>query len=135
MKHTPYLILFLLSTCLLVACDPWQRINMVNKSTSEAIIEWKIKEDSVLKSHLFISNATKLKFNLKTVAPYNKVSLSAAQGKWTEAALTALADDLESLTVIHAGDTVLLTEEKKIVDYLLKRRTGFGKTRVDLVFN
>ncbi len=135
MKNAPYLLFLLLSTALLTACDPWQRINMINHSASEAIIEWKIKEDSVLKSYFFISNATKLKFELKTNAPYNKVSLSAAQGKWTEAALNQLANDLESLTIIHAGDTVILTNKNEITDFLLKRRTGIGKTRVDIVFN
>jgi hypothetical protein len=123
----------LLSVLFFLSCNPMRRINMRNISNEDAEFIFKLKEDSAKTSPLFISTSPKISFNLKNKQPYNRAVVSLGFGKWTEASIKNIADDLESFEIKHAIDSVLLTSEAQIVKYFFDRRKGTFKSRIEIL--
>jgi len=121
-------VLFLLS------CDPSRRINMQNKSNNDVEVIFKLKEDSAKTSPFFISNSTKVNFSLKNTKPHNLAAISFGLGKWTKTSIKNIADDLESFEIKHAKDSILLTTEDQIAEYLFAKRKGTFKSRIEISF-
>ncbi|MBD0332116.1 MAG: hypothetical protein ICV66_05630 [Chitinophagaceae bacterium] len=122
-------IVFVSIVCF-VACDPARRIHMKNKTGDDAEITWQLKDDSAKLNPLFISNSTEVKFQLKPVAPHNEAKMSFGIGSWTRQVLNNFVDDLEFLEIKSKQDSIKLTTEKEIKDYLLAHRRGLGKTLI-----
>ena len=104
---------------------------MENYSADEAVITWTIKEDSINKSKLYMSNSKTVSFNLQQTKPYNKVKLSVGTGTWTPAVLTDFIDDLETLEIKWAGGNIKL-DSTQIFDYLVIRRTGIDNSQIKI---
>jgi hypothetical protein len=66
MKTNIYGILIVLLCAFIISCNPQKRIIMRNASSDDAEIIWKINEDSVNVSRLYISNSPEVKFYLKS---------------------------------------------------------------------
>jgi hypothetical protein len=130
MKQGLYLTTLLL---VLAGCDPMRRINMINRSGKEASIIWTIKEDSVLVSPLFLSNAKEVRFDLKANHPYNKINLSAGVGNWKKSDLKDFTDDLESLVIKDHKGSVKLANDTTIGKYLQSRRKGLFKRKIEIL--
>ncbi len=122
----------IISIFFLLSCDPSRRINMLNKTNHDAEIIFKLKEDSAKTSPFFISNSTKINFNLKNEKPQNFASMSFGLGKWTKASIKNIADDLESLEIKHTKDSMLFNSEDQIAQYLFAKRKGTFKSRIDI---
>lgn len=128
-----YLILVLVFGCsIVISCDPMRRINMTNSTDQKAEIIWHIKEDSIHSSPLFISNTKEMKFELLPDKPGNRIRLSAGVGNWTPAELKNFVDDLDSVIIRHSGGEIKLTSEDAIADYLMKRRKGLDRGKIEL---
>ena len=128
----PYLILAVL--CLwLSACHSVRRINIENRTNDEAEITWVIKEDSIHKSHLYLSNSDTVRFYLKNKAPHNRLKLSAGKGSWTSAELINFADDLKFVKLKWNGHFIKLDSTKDIKDFLMLRRKGIDNSQVNIV--
>lgn len=125
--------LLVVSGSLFLSCNPTRHINMINHSNDDAHIIWTMKEDSAKTSPLFISNALELKFDLKATKPHNEANMSMGVGKWTEERIKSVADDMESLVIVHKNDSLKLDGESAIWHYLQERRKGITKTRIDIV--
>ncbi len=132
---TELMALLLLNGLAVSGCDPTRHINMKNLSNEECSIIWTLKEDSAKTSPFFISNDLEVKFNLKPVKSHNVANLSIGTGKWTDVMIKSIADDLESLTIVHKNDSLKLETESTISKYLQDRRKGITKTRIDIVLN
>lgn len=126
-------LLFVISSTLVISCNPARHINMRNDSHEDAHIIWTMKEDSAKTSPLFISNAVELKFELKPSKPHNEANMSMGVGKWTEERIKSVADDMESLVIVHKNDSVKLNGESAIWNFLQERRKGITKSRIDIV--
>ena len=129
MKYWFYLLTG--GSLLLSACNSMRRIRMENYSGDEAIITWTLKEDSINKSKLYMSNSQTVSFNLQEKKPYNKVNLSVGTGTWTPAVLTNFIDDLETLEIKWKGETIKL-DSTKIFDYLVIRRRGIDNSQIKI---
>ncbi len=123
----PFLFLF----CLIASsCDPMRRINMHNRTSEDAEITWKIKEDSIHSSPFFISSDKEQKFKLAATKPGNAIFLSAGIGTWTPKELRNLVDDLESMVIRWDKGEIKLDTEEEIFQFLLSRRKGIGKDKI-----
>jgi hypothetical protein len=121
---------------LIASCDPLRRINMKNKSAENASIIWTLKErDSLYKSPFFISNSKITRFDLKPSKPYNEVKMSFGLGSWTRDSLAMITDRLETLEIISGTTKIKIDSSKNIYDYLLARRKGLGKKRIEIVIS
>jgi hypothetical protein len=117
------------------SCDPMRRINMKNKSGEDVDIIWTLKEDSAKTSPLFISNDTEVKFHLKNKRPHNEANMSFGIGSWNEAMLKNISDDIESLQINSAKDSVKLSTTADIWKYLADRKRGIGKNKIQIMVN
>ena len=124
-----------ISILFLLSCDPSRRINMRNKSNNNAEVIFKLKEDSAKTSPFFISNSTRVDFNLKNKKPQNFASMSFGIGKWTEASIKNIANDLESFEIKHTKDSMLLTTEDQIAKYFFAKRKGTFKSRIEIILH
>jgi hypothetical protein len=129
MKYWFYL--FAGSSLFLSACNSRRRIHMENYSGEQAIITWTIKEDSINKSKLYMSNSKTVSFNLQDKKPYNRVKMSVGTGTWTPAVLTNFIDDLETLEIKWKGETIKL-DSTEIFDYLVIRRRGIDNSQIKI---
>lgn len=130
-----YFLSYLFLCCfLLSSCDPYRRINMRNQSDAEASILFALKKDSSVKSYFSISNDTSLTIKLLPAPPHNLAKMSFGSGKWTEAFIKSVADDLASITILHRNDSTVMNTEDAIWNYLMTHRKGFGKKRLEIVF-
>lgn len=128
------IILFFLAGTMLLSCDPMRRIYVQNNSDENAEIIWKIKEDSILCSPLFISNNPEVKF-LLAPNPDKTINLSCGVGEWNQKALTEFVDDLESLELKWIGGCIKMTNQDSIRNFLSYRRTGLDKGTICIRFS
>ena len=115
----------------LVSCDPMRRINMKNESGQEARITFHIKEDSLHKSPFFLSSDDESVFYFPSEST-KTMRLSAGIGTWTPFHLRNLVDDLESMTIQWADKEIKMDKEEEIFQYLLSRRKGLGKDKIEI---
>jgi tRNA U34 2-thiouridine synthase MnmA/TrmU len=106
---------------------------MLNISNNDAEVVFKLKKDSAKTSPFFISNSTKVHFNLKTKKPHNLATMSFGLGKWTKASIKNIADDLELVEIKHAKDSLLFNTEDQIEGYLFAKRKGTFKSRIEII--
>ena len=128
---TGSLLLLSLTLLILQSCDPMRRIRMTNKSGSEASITWVIKEDSIHQSPFFISSTKKQKFVLPADA--RPIRLSAGMGTWTKRELRNVVNDLDSVLIEWNNGSIRLGSEEDIMSFLMTRRRGLGKDKIDIV--
>jgi hypothetical protein len=100
---------------------------MRNRTNQDASIIWTLKADSAKTSPLFISNSTEVKFDLKPKAPHNKANMSFGMGTWTDGSLIDFVQDLESVVIKTATDSLILNNQQQIQNFLDLRRKGVGK--------
>ncbi len=105
---------------------------MKNLSSEEAQIVWTIKEDSIHSSPFYISNTREQTFTLLPNAPGNRINMSSGIGTWSLKHVQNLVDDLESLEIRWKNGEIKLDTEEKIRDYLLSRRKGIGKDKIEI---
>lgn len=103
--------------------------------TNDAEVIFKLKEDSAKTSPFFISNSTRVNFNLKNKKPQHLASMSFGLGKWTKASIKNIADDLESFEIKHIKDSVLLNTEDQITEYFFAKRKGTFKSRIEITLH
>lgn len=127
-----YWIGLAMGSSLLVACNSLRRIRMENYSGEEAVITWKIKEDSINQSKLYMYNSKTVAFTLQPEKPYNKIKLSTGTGTWTPKTLTNFIDDLETLEIKWKGGNIKL-DSTQIFDYLVIRRRGIDNSQIKIV--
>ena len=108
-----------------------RRIRMENYSSEDASITWVIKEDSINKSKLYLSNSKTVSFTLQQKKPYNMVKMSMGTGTWTPAVLTDFVDDLETLEIKWKGGTIKL-DTTQIFDYLVIRRRSIDNSQIKI---
>jgi len=108
-----------------------RRIRMENYSSEDASITWVIKEDSINKSKLYLSNSKTVNFTLQQKKPYNMVKLSLGTGTWTPAVLTDFVDDLETLEIKWKGGMIKL-DTTQIFDYLVIRRRSIDNSQIKI---
>jgi hypothetical protein len=126
------IFMILLLVIAMAACDPARRINMKNESAGDAEITWVIKEDSLHKSPFFITSSKEQKFELKTEKPGNAIRMSAGIGTWTPKYLREVVNDLDSVIIRWNGKEVRLRSEEEIFAYLMARRKGIGKDKIEI---
>ena len=126
-----YWLVFIGGSVLLLACNSMRRIRMENYSSEDASITWIIKEDSINKSKLYLSNSKTVNFTLQQKKPYNIVKLSVGTGTWTPAVLTDFVDDLETLEIKWKGGTIKL-DSTQIYDYLVIRRRSIDNSQIKI---
>ena len=132
----PYLVYTLLFIgCLCMSCNASRRIHIENKTADDAEITWVLKEDSLHKSYLYVSNSDTVRFQLKNKSPYNRLKLSAGNGSWTPVTLTDFADDLHYLLLQWNTGFIRLDSTQRITDFLLLRRRGIDNSQVKIVLN
>ncbi len=115
---------------LITACNPVRRIDMQNNSGHEAEIVFTIKEDSILNSPFYMSNATELRLPLKTEHPYNLVKMTFGEGPWTDSFLVDITDDLETMEIKTASRTITLNTPADIEKFLMARRKGITRRKI-----
>ncbi|HVE60260.1 MAG TPA: hypothetical protein VNA26_00470 [Chitinophagaceae bacterium] len=126
-------LFFIAAIVFLLSCNPSRRINMRNTGDSVAEVIFKLKEDSAKTSPFFISNSTKVNFNLKNTKPHNSATMSFGLGAWNKTSIKNIVDDLESFEIKHAKDSLLLDTENQIAEYFLTKRKGTFKSRIEIV--
>lgn len=127
------IILIFIAGLFLLSCDPMRRIHIENYSDEEAEIIWKIKEDSILCSPLFISDNPEVKFLLYPMS--NKaINMSCGVGEWSVLALGEFADDLESIELKWVGGAIKMTNPDSIHSFLLNRRMGLDHGTISIRF-
>lgn len=126
-------ILAIITVIILLGCDPMRRINMKNNTGDIAEITWFIKEDSILSSPFFISNSQEVVFELKPERQRNLVKMSFGIGTWSEKEIVNLVDDLDSVVIKWNDKTAVLLPENQLKDYLMARRTGIDKSKINIV--
>jgi hypothetical protein len=104
---------------------------MENYTTENAEITWTLKEDSINKSKLYMSNSKTVSFTLQDKKPYNKINLSVGTGTWTPAVLANFIDDLETLEIKWKGGNIKL-DSTEIFDYLVIRRRGIDNSQIKI---
>lgn len=127
------IILFFIAGIFLLSCDPMRRIHIENYSNEEAEIIWKIKEDSILCSPLFISNNPEVKF-LLPAKPQKAINMSCGVGEWSIQSLNGFADDLESIELKWIGGAIKMTNSDSIRNFLLNRRMGLDHGTISIRF-
>ena len=126
-----YIVAFLLALLLLSACHSARRINIINRTSDEAEIEWVIKEDSIHRSKLYISNSDTVRFTVHSKPPYNKIKMSFGAGNWAPKQVSDFVDDLNSLEIKWNGGYIKL-DTTKIYDYLVLRRKGLDNSQIKI---
>ena len=126
-----YWLVFIGGSVLLLACNSMRRIRMENYSSEDASITWVIKEDSINKSKLYLSNSKTVNFTLQQKKPYNMVKMSMGTGTWTPAVLTDFVDDLETLEIKWKGGMIKL-DTTQIFDYLVIRRRSIDNSQIKI---
>lgn len=111
-----------------------RRISVKNHTDAEARITWKIKEDSIHVSPLYLNNATSVDFVLLHTQPHNKINFSAGVGLWDKKSLSNFVDDLEEVELQWSGGNIKLNSEEKIQNFLQIRRRGLGNRIIYLHF-
>ena len=111
-----------------------RRIHIENQSDEEAEIIWKIKEDSILSSPLFISINPEVKFSLPP-NPNEDINMSCGVGEWSIKALNEFADDLESIELKWVGGTIKMTNADTIRSFLFNRRMGLDHGTIKIRFS
>lgn len=106
---------------------------MENKSGGEAEITWILKEDSLAKSRLFISNSDTVRYTLHNKTPHNKLKMSFGVGSWTPAELLNFADDLMSFQIKWDSGFIKIDSTTQIVDFLRLRRRGMDNSQISIV--
>ena len=130
------IIVFLITILtLLTACDPLRRIKMKNRSGHDAEITWIIKQDSINQSPFFISSALDVKFDLKPQQPANEINMSFGVGTWTPKVVQNLVDDLDSVIIRGNKGVISIKGEEEIKKFLLARRKGFAKDKIEIRIN
>jgi hypothetical protein len=118
----------------LMSCTPLRRIDMINHSSHEVEITWTLKEmDSLYKNPFFMSNSTTVKFELTPARPYNEVKMSFGSGSWPPLELKSVTNRLESLEIKYAKGTIQLDSSEAIYSFLLNRRKGIGKRKIEIL--
>src|SRR5215207_1558107 len=131
MRHA---ILFLILTCCLCcSCDPMRRINMMNRTTGPAEVTWVIKQDSINLSPFFLSSAKELSFSLPPGDSAKDIRMSFGVGIWTKKAINNMVDDLDSLIIRWSNQEIRMGTYEEIRDYLLTRRKGVGKDKIEIL--
>jgi hypothetical protein len=128
---TTLLILGIMFT--LMSCDPARRINMKNDTGADAEITWIIKEDSLHSSPFFITSAKEQKFELKADSPGNAIYMSAGVGTWTPKYLREIVNDLDTVIIRWKDKELKLSSEDEIFGFLLPRRKGVGKDKIEIL--
>ncbi|HVG15728.1 MAG TPA: hypothetical protein VM935_12230 [Chitinophagaceae bacterium] len=130
-QYRPYItsILFLV----LIACSPSRQIKFENKTEGPAEMVWVLKEDSLTRSRLFVSNSDTVRFSLHNNKPRNKLRMSFGQGSWTHKELLNFADDLEALQLKWNAGFIKLDSTSKIMDFLSIRRKGIDNSQISIV--
>lgn len=119
---------------LLVACTPYRRIDMKNRSGGNVQINWKLKEsDSLIQSPFFMYNSETVTFELQNAKPYNEVKMSFGQGSWKRDTLAYITSWLESLEIKSDSGTIMLKSPEEIYSFLLPRRKGIGKRKIEIL--
>ena len=129
MKTALFIIILIVT---MAACDPARRINMRNESGGDAEITWVIKEDSLHQSPFFITSSKEQKFELKNDKPGNAILMSAGVGTWTPRYLKEVVNDLDSVVIKWNGKELTLRSEEEILAFLLPRRMGIGKEKIEI---
>jgi hypothetical protein len=129
-----YFFLTLVICVCTVQCSPLRKINMKNMSGDNVEITWKLKDlDSLYKSPFFMSNSETIVFKLKPEEPYNTVKMSFGMGSWKRDTLAMITDRLESLEIKSASGTIRIDSSKNIYSFLLNRRKGIGKRKIEIL--
>ncbi len=97
------------------------------------MILWTIKQDSINSSPFFISNSRDVSFTLTPNAPGNRIKMSFGSGTWHTKQLKNLIDDLDSLVISSKAGSHSYTTEKEIKNFLLPRRKGIDKSKIDIL--
>jgi len=118
---------------LFASCEPARRIVMKNESGAPASVTWNIKEDSIHSSPFFISNSREMRFDLTPGRPGNRIPISCGIGSWTIRELNQVLDDLDSLEISSHSEEKCLRTEKEMREYLLPKRKGLDKGRIEIV--
>lgn len=124
------LLLFLLTV--LVGCDPVRRIDMVNKTADTVRFVWKLNEDSLMFNPFLLSNSKELSFTLappKTTA----IKMSFGEGSWSLRDVQKLVGFLTSFEIKSPSRQVKIDSLPMLKDFLLSRRKGIGKARIEIV--
>lgn len=127
-----WLLLFLLVAAALLSCDPSRRIEMTNRTNDTAEVVWKSKEDSIGFNPFVLNNKKKLSF----VLPPHKntaVKLSFGLGPWTPEEVEKAIHRLDYFEINAAGKTFRIDSLPQLKDYLLARRKGIDKSKIEIV--
>lgn len=122
----------LLIVVLFCSCDPMRRVTVLNKTAKDVVMTWKLKEDSIKVSPLFISNTDEVVFTVKPTPHHNKMNMSFGTGNWNATALNDLVDDLEWFEIKSATFSIRLTQPNEIREYLAQHRVGITKRRIKI---
>ena len=114
-------------------CDPMRRINMKNNTAEKAVISWYIKEDSINSSPFFISSSREVEFTLHPGPDSKRIKMSFGSGKWSQAVVTNLVDDLDSLVIKWNHHVAVLKTQQQIEEYLMARRRGWDKSKIHMI--
>lgn len=123
------LLLFLTA---LVGCDPVRRIDMVNQTADTVQFIWKLNEDSLMFNPFLLSNSKELSFTLappKTTA----IKMSFGEGSWTIRDVQKLVGFLTSFEIKSPSQHVKIDSLPLLKEFLLSRRKGIGKARIEIV--
>jgi hypothetical protein len=118
--------------CLAAGCNPTRRIDMHNLSAVEAEITFTIKEDSILVSPFYLSNAEKMTVRLGTRPPYNLAKLSFGIGPWQRPYLEDITDDLEKIEIKDGKGEKKLTSQEEMIAYLSERISGVTRRKIKI---
>jgi hypothetical protein len=130
MKKTA--LLFTLIYFTVAGCNPARRIIMKNSSADTAQFIWTTPEDSIGTNPFVMHNSKELKF----VLPPGKkdVSLSFGIGSWSPEYMQRFIRYLVSLEIIGSGhSSKLLSTPEEISSFLMTRRKGSGKTKIEII--
>ena len=127
-------VIFIFSVVFIfMSCDPARRINMKNNTGADAEITWVIKEDSLHSSPFFITASKEQKFELKADSPGNAIYMSAGVGTWTPKYLREIVNDLDTVIIRWNDKELKLSSEEEIFGFLLPRRKGVGKDKIEIL--
>jgi hypothetical protein len=119
---------------MLCSCDPMRRINMKNNTSEKAEITWFIKEDSISSSPFFISSSREVNFKMQPAPGSKRIKMSFGMGKWTQAQVTDLVDDLDSVVLKWKENVAVLASQEQMETYLMSRRRGLDKSKIHITF-
>lgn len=113
-------------------CNPARRINMKNNTGEKATITWKLLEDSMTVSPLFLSSDKEVAFELGGEGPSKNIVLSCGIGTWKPKDVKDLTDDLEWLELKWSTGEIHIETGDSILKYLMPRRKGLGKNQIEI---